>query len=57
MSGIIGHTMYAILAGKAAEHRRLPIVPIVASGLSQAAEVVVRLEPVAPSSCVRGAVA
>lgn len=28
MSGIIGHTMYAILAGKAAEHRRLPIVPM-----------------------------
>ena len=29
MSGVIGHTMYAILAGKAAEHRRLPIVPLI----------------------------
>ena len=35
----------------------LPIVPIVASGLSRAAQVVVRLEPIAPSTCVRGAVA
>ena len=25
MSGIIGHTMYAVLAGRAAEHRRLPV--------------------------------
>ena len=29
MSGIIGHTMYAILASKAAEERKLPISPIV----------------------------
>jgi len=29
MSGIIGHTMYAILGGKAAEHRKLPIVPLI----------------------------
>ena len=29
MSGIIGHTMYAILAAKAARQRRLPIVPII----------------------------
>lgn len=29
MSGIIGHTMYAILAGKAAAQRRLPIAPLV----------------------------
>ena len=27
MSGIIGHTMYAILAAKAAAGRRLPIAP------------------------------
>lgn len=29
MSGIIGHTMYAILGGKAAEQRRLPIAPLI----------------------------
>jgi hypothetical protein len=29
MSGIIGHTMYAILAGKAAEHRKLPVSPLI----------------------------
>lgn len=29
MSGIIGHTMYAILAAKAAEQRQLPIVAII----------------------------
>ena len=29
MSGIIGHTMYAILGGKAAEHRRLPIASLI----------------------------
>jgi hypothetical protein len=29
MSGIFGHTMYAILASKAAEERKLPIWPIV----------------------------
>ncbi|MBT6155463.1 MAG: hypothetical protein HOL01_21325 [Planctomycetaceae bacterium] len=29
MSGIIGHTMYAILAGKAAEQRKLPISRII----------------------------
>lgn len=29
MSGIIGHTMYAILGGKAARHRRLPIAPLI----------------------------
>ena len=29
MSGIIGHTMYAILAGKAAEHRKLPVFPVI----------------------------
>ena len=28
MSGIIGHTMYAILAGKAAQHRKLCIAPM-----------------------------
>ena len=28
MSGIIGHTMYAILAGKAASARKLPIAPL-----------------------------
>ncbi len=28
MSGIIGHTMYAILAGKAAEQRKLPVWPV-----------------------------
>ena len=28
MSGIIGHTTYAILAAKAAAHHRLPIAPI-----------------------------
>jgi hypothetical protein len=30
MSGIIGHTMYAILAAKAAAQRNLPIAPLVA---------------------------
>lgn len=29
MSGIIGHTMYAILAAKAAGHRKLPVVPVI----------------------------
>ncbi|QDU08916.1 hypothetical protein [Gimesia aquarii] len=29
MSGIIGHTMYAILAGKAATQKKLPIVPVI----------------------------
>lgn len=29
MSGIFGHTMYAILASKAAEQRKLPISPVV----------------------------
>ncbi len=29
MSGVIGHTMYAILAAKAAEQRKLPIAPII----------------------------
>jgi len=29
MSGIIGHTMYAILGGMAAEHRKLPIVSLI----------------------------
>ncbi len=29
MSGIIGHTMYAILAGKAAEQKKLPIAPLI----------------------------
>ncbi len=29
MSGIIGHTAYAMLAAKAAEARRLPIVPVI----------------------------
>lgn len=29
MSGIIGHTMYAILASKVAEHRKLPVVPMI----------------------------
>ena len=29
MSGIIGHTMYAILASKAAEHRKLPIATLI----------------------------
>ena len=29
MSGIIGHTMYAILGGKAAEHRKLPIASLI----------------------------
>ncbi|MBC8290741.1 MAG: hypothetical protein H8E37_10540 [Planctomycetes bacterium] len=29
MSGIIGHTMYAILAGKAADHRKLPVAPLI----------------------------
>ncbi len=29
MSGIIGHTMYAMLAAKAAEQRKLPIVPVI----------------------------
>lgn len=29
MSGIIGHTAYAMLAAKAAEARRLPIVPAI----------------------------
>ena len=28
MSGVIGHMMYAILGGKAAEQRRLPVVPL-----------------------------
>lgn len=30
MSGIIGHTMYAILGAKAAAQRRLPVAPLVA---------------------------
>ena len=29
MSGIIGHTMYAILGAKAATHRRLPVAPLI----------------------------
>jgi hypothetical protein len=29
MSGIIGHSMYAILAGKAAAERKLPITPLI----------------------------
>jgi len=29
MSGIIGHTMYAVLAGIAARHRKLPIAPLI----------------------------
>ena len=29
MSGIIGHTMYAILAEKAAWERKLPIAPLI----------------------------
>ena len=29
MSGIIGHTMYAVLAAKAAAHRRLPVVSMI----------------------------
>ncbi len=29
MSGIIGHTMYAILAGKAAAQKKLPIAPVI----------------------------
>ncbi len=29
MSGIIGHTMYAILGGKAAEHRKLPVAHLI----------------------------
>jgi hypothetical protein len=29
MSGIIGHSMYAILAGKAATERKLPIAPLI----------------------------
>lgn len=29
MSGIIGHTMYAVLAGKAAIHRKLPVASII----------------------------
>ena len=29
MSGIIGHTMYAVLAGKAAEHRKLSVLPVI----------------------------
>lgn len=29
MSGIVGHMMYAILAGKAARQRKLPIAPII----------------------------
>lgn len=29
MSGIIGHTMYAILAGKAAAGRKLPVAPLI----------------------------
>ncbi len=29
MSGIIGHTMYAVLADKAAEQRRLPVVHVI----------------------------
>ncbi|MEO2023969.1 MAG: hypothetical protein ABGX05_19250, partial [Pirellulaceae bacterium] len=28
MSGVIGHMMYAILGGKAATHRRLPVAPL-----------------------------
>lgn len=29
MSGIIGHTMYAVLAGKAATGRKLPVAPLI----------------------------
>ena len=29
MSGIVGHTMYAILAAKAATQRRLPVAPLI----------------------------
>lgn len=29
MSGVIGHTMYAVLAGKAAEHRKLPVSSLI----------------------------
>lgn len=29
MSGIIGHTMYAVLAGKAAVHRKMPIASLI----------------------------
>lgn len=29
LSGVIGHTMYAILGGRAAAQRRLPIVPLI----------------------------
>ena len=29
MSGIFGHTMYAVLASKAAEDRRLPVAPVI----------------------------
>ncbi|MDG2126676.1 MAG: hypothetical protein P8K08_01640 [Fuerstiella sp.] len=29
MSGIVGHTMYAILAGMATRHRKLPIAPLI----------------------------
>lgn len=29
MSGIVGHTMYAILGGKAASQRKLPIAPLI----------------------------
>ena len=29
MSGIVGHTMYAILAAKAAAHRHLPVAPLI----------------------------
>ena len=29
MSGIIGHAMYAILAAKAASHRRLSVAPLI----------------------------
>lgn len=29
MSGLIGHTMYAVLAGKAADEKKLPIAPVI----------------------------
>ncbi|HIE99719.1 MAG TPA: hypothetical protein EYG03_03125 [Planctomycetes bacterium] len=29
MSGIVGHTMYAVLAGMATRHRKLPIAPLI----------------------------
>ena len=29
MSGVVGHMMYAMLGARVAEHRRLPIVPVI----------------------------